>query len=172
MKAKFLPCSVVMLLALQGCGVDDATALDSRAGVQGIGLTIVLPTPNITSEFLVANGLVLAIRNDTDRDYFARLGDGFNASADQSPLFLASGTSARLERLTANQWVEVQLGTLVEGSRVVALRARRTYALRAALTSALTPGTYRVVVGYAESASAAEGSAQATVFSPQFSIPQ
>jgi hypothetical protein len=95
------------------------------------------------------NGIRGTIRNTSDRDYYAKLGDAFNGSVDQEPLHIANFSDGTVERETApGTWISVPGAHLIEGVSVVALRGGRTYDLIAHVSGEPRAGTHRIAVTY------------------------
>lgn len=94
-------------------------------------------------------GILATISNPNGRPYHARIGDAFNAAAEQSPVYIALGTDAAIERQnTDGTWSVMPTGVLVEGSKVVTLRAGGTYELRGNLSEPRQVGTMRIRLRY------------------------
>lgn len=82
-----------------------------------------------------------------DVDFYANVGDGFNAALEQSNIFAARGTHAWIERRTADAgWQDATTSVLIEGSRVVVLRAGQSYRLVGDI--APIQGIYRIRLDY------------------------
>lgn len=69
------------------------------------------------------------IVNQTDRLFYARLGDGFIASQDQATLMAAEGSDGFLEQWDSSEWQPLPRPVAIEGTAVIALRPRSTYTL-------------------------------------------
>ena len=83
-----------------------------------------------------------------DRNFYARVGDGFNSALDQPTIYAARGTHAVIERLvTASEWESATAGVLIEGSRFVVLSAGKSYRLQGSIMP-VEPGTYRIRLDY------------------------
>jgi hypothetical protein len=83
-----------------------------------------------------------------DRNFYARVGDGFNSALDQPTIYAARGTHAVIERLvTASAWESATAGVLIEGSRFVVLSAGKSYRLQGSIMPD-KPGTYRIRLDY------------------------
>jgi hypothetical protein len=63
-------------------------------------------------------------------------------------VFIALGTDAAVERLDGNSWSEMPTGVLVEGSKVVVLKAGGRYELRGNIADPRKTGTMRIRLRY------------------------
>lgn len=91
------------------------------------------------------------IRNDSDRTYYAKLGDGFNSGIDQDDLFIAEGAGGHIEKFNPDSsWIPMPRGLLFEGTGFVALRPQKSYRLTAPLYfwSGDEVGQFRIKVEY------------------------
>jgi hypothetical protein len=74
----------------------------------------------------------VTIISRSDRTYYANLGDGFDSSIDQDDLAVAEGSGASIERFNPDgTWSAMPRDLLIEGTRFVALRTRKSYRLTA-----------------------------------------
>ena len=112
----------------------------------------------------VANGAGLTIdatlSNNGTREYYARLGDGFNFAEEQSQLYVANGSDAYLERSESAEWVAAERATLIEGVGVVVLRPGGSYLLMAYVTGPRITGVFRLRVEYDRDADGAEAAGE------------
>jgi hypothetical protein len=143
---------VALAAVLAGCGTNDTTAphLGRPGGASNV-LTITTSKSVYTWDeaSFGGPGVRATVVNPSARDYFANIGDAFNGALDQPDVFIALGTDAAVERLEASgAWSVLPTGVLVEGSRVVKLRAGGSYQLRGNLSEPRTVGTMRVRLRY------------------------
>ena len=95
------------------------------------------------------NGIIATISNPNGRAYYARIGDAFNSAAEQSPVFIALGTDAAIERLNSDGTSAVMpTGILFEGAKVVTIKAGGSYELRGNLSEPRQVGTMRIRLRY------------------------
>src|SRR5262245_34218968 len=90
-------------------------------------------------------GVRATLGNTADHPFYSMIGDAFNGSAEQSPLFVAVGSDASIEREDGSVWVAVTSAHLIEGVKVVSLLPGKSYEL-VALASPATAGRYRIVL--------------------------
>jgi len=76
------------------------------------------------------------VENRTDQLFYARLGDGFSAAAEQAMLYAAEGSHGFVEEWDASSWKRLPRFFLIEGVRIVELHPRSTYTLRGHFDSA------------------------------------
>ncbi|MGQ0647292.1 MAG: hypothetical protein ACT4P7_06945 [Gemmatimonadaceae bacterium] len=151
---------VVLAAALIGCGTSQPSAPTDLAGPNVASNALTITTSKTTYGWDEVSfgglGVVATVVNPNGRDYFANVGDAFNGAMEQSPLFIALGTDAAIERLEdGGTWSAMPTGILVEGSKVVVLRAGRGYELRGNLSEPRRVGTMRVRLRYYTTASSA-----------------
>lgn len=86
--------------------------------------------------------------------FFTRMGDGFNSSDDQDLLYIASGTTAYVQKYDANSktWDNVsEIGPLSAGVRFVTLKNDKTYEVQTYLVNKnnlIGTGLFRFKVDY------------------------
>ncbi|MGH7714174.1 MAG: hypothetical protein ACREOG_23035 [Gemmatimonadaceae bacterium] len=99
------------------------------------------------------SGLRATLRNGSARALTSALGDGFNAEAEQTDLYLAASGGGAVERRDqTGAWQEASLAFLVEGTKPVLLRPGANYALTAFLQGTRRTGSYRIRIDYVASA--------------------
>ena len=159
MKHLLAPYLAFAALASGGCGTSDAAA---PAGAVPFGGANVLAITTSKSVYgwdevsFAGEGVRATVVNTGGRDYYANIGDAFNGASDQPTVFIALGTDAAVERLTGTStWTTLPTGVLVEGSKVVRLRAGGHYQLRGNLSEPRAVGTMRVRLRYYTAANAA-----------------
>lgn len=139
--------SLGLIIGLYACS-------DSLVSIPDPAAPITVTTPKSVYRWSdVGPGEVLRIdailANKGTRDYYARLGDGFDAADEHSHLYVAAGSDAFLERAESSGWVEVNRGILFEGVKFVVLKAGSSYTLMTGGETGIT-GTYRIRVRYGE----------------------
>lgn len=148
--------ALLLLAVLTACGSSvDALSTVSPGGINSAGganaITIALRKTSYGWEESSFNGdgVLATITNPGLRDYYSRIGDGFNSAVEQSPVFIALGTDAAIERLnTDGTWSVMPTGVLVEGTKVVKLKAGGSYELRGNLSEPRQVGTMRIRLRY------------------------
>jgi hypothetical protein len=86
-------------------------------------------------------GVDATIANPTDREFHARLGDGFNAAIEQSTLYAADGSDGFVELWDSDSgWEEVPRVPMDEGVGSVVIRPHTTYRLIGYFEAPKTPG--------------------------------
>jgi hypothetical protein len=150
---QFLPRLPLLLVAFAAaCGSSvEALSITDPAGVgttgasNAIRISLRKATYGWAESSFNGNGVIATISNPTGRAYYARIGDAFNAAAEQSPVYIALGTDAAIERLNPDgSWSVMSTGVLVEGAKVVTLKAGGTYELRGNLAEPRQVGTMRI----------------------------
>ena len=143
--------------ALSACsGYDNSTATDPTNSIVAGQLTITLPKNVYTVADLnpgSGQGVRATLGNTSDQPFFSMIGDAFNGAIDQSPLFVANGSDASLERQQGSGWVAVTGVQMVEGVKVVSIQPGKSYELIAQSNGAIA-GVYRIVVAYRTSETA------------------
>jgi hypothetical protein len=132
-------------------------ATDPVNGIAAGSITIALPkTTYSTSDLSPSSGqgVRATLGNSADQPFYSRIGDAFNASAEQNPLFVANGSDASLEREQGSSWVAVTGVALIEGVKIVALQPGQSYELIAHASAPVSPGRYRFVLAYRDAPSA------------------
>ncbi len=149
--------AVVLVAALAACSGDGyRQSTDPTNSIVAGQLTITLPkTVYTTTELSPSSGqgIRATLGNSADQPFYSMLGDAFNGAAEQSPLFVAMGSDASLEREQGSDWVAVSGAVLIEGVKIVSLQPGKSYEL-IAHAGAATAGRYRIVVAYRNSATA------------------
>lgn len=133
----------ILVAATTACLADGP---DLRFGPDAGALTVTTSAAEYT---LVGNpgGIVATLSNQSGVTLYSNIGDGFGGPL-QDNLFIATGTDAVLQRETApGTWVTVEVGTLIEGSRTVALAAGRQYQLSGGPIAPVA-GTHRIRVRF------------------------
>jgi len=144
----------LVVLALSGCiSAFDLSAPPSN--VDGSGFLAIQTTKPVYSWNDDSSGFLLTveatIRNSSNRSFYARIGDAFNSSIDQEQLFVAQGSDGAIEKqLAATSWAVVESGILIEGVKVIAIRAGETYELFGLVAGARSTGTFRIRLDYAD----------------------
>jgi hypothetical protein len=113
------------------------------------------------------NGVRATLLGSTERSYYSRLGDAFNAALDQNPLFVAEGSDGSLERQSGNSWIRVAGVPLVEGVRDVVISTSKSYGIIAHASPPIQAGTYRMTIKLRD---AVGGPVIATISSPPFEV--
>lgn len=90
--------------------------------------------------------VVARVTSTATQDFYANVGDGFNAAPEQSTIFAALGTHAVIERRSGMMWESVNTSPLIEGSRFVRLSAGGNYTLVGSMAD--VSGTYRIRLDY------------------------
>jgi hypothetical protein len=140
--------AVLLASLVAGCSSNNRDATDPTFAPGQI--TVTLPkTTYSTSDLSPSSGqgVRATLGNSADQPFYSMIGDAFNGAAEQSPLFVAVGSDASIEREEGSAWVAVTSAHLVEGVKVVSLLPGKTYEL-IALASPVTAGRYRIVVAY------------------------
>jgi hypothetical protein len=166
--------AVLTLLAACGSSVDVTSDFNgSPTGVTGAANAITISVRKTSygweESSFNGNGIVATISNPNGRAYYARIGDAFNAATEQSPVFIALGTDAAIERQNGDgSWTVVATGILVEGAKVVTIKAGGSYELRGNLSEPRQVGTMRIRLRYFTNA---DGTGTAmTDYSPTFIV--
>ena len=143
--------------ALAACsGYDNSQTTDPTNSIVAGQLTITLPKNIYTTGDLnpgSGQGVRATLGNTSDQPFYSMIGDAFNGAIDQSPLFVANGSDASLEREQGSDWVAVTGMQMVEGVKVVSIQPGKSYEL-IAMSNGATAGRYRIVVSYRNSATA------------------
>ncbi|MBC7896965.1 MAG: hypothetical protein H7066_16220 [Cytophagaceae bacterium] len=166
--------AVLGVLAACGSSVDVGTDFaGSPTGVTGGANVITISLRKTTfgweESSFNGNGIQATISNPSGRAYYARIGDAFNAATEQSPVFIALGTDAAIERQgNDGTWSVMPTGILVEGSKVVTIKAGGSYELRGNLSEPRQVGTMRIRLRYFTTTDAT-GTAM-TDYSPAFIV--
>lgn len=150
------PSPLLLLSFLAACGSSvDVLSVGAPDGITTSGasnaITINLrkSTYGWEESSFNGNGVIATISNPTGRAYYARIGDAFNSAAEQSPVFIALGTDAAIEKQDTNgTWTVMPTGVLVEGSKVVTIKAGGSYELRGNLSEPRQVGTMRIRLRY------------------------
>ena len=153
MSIRILAILVASLAA--GCSSSDRQTTDPTIAAGQV--TITLPkTTYSTSDLSPSSGqgVRATLGNAADQPFYSMVGDAFNAALEQSPLFVAVGSDASIEREEGSAWVAVTSAHLVEGVKVVSLLPGKSYEL-IALASPVTAGRYRIVVAYSDAPNSA-----------------
>lgn len=152
---KSLTCSLaVILAAVINC--KEAARPIALAETGAGNLSITLPRLEYAwsaNDLGSSRQIQATVRNNSDRTYYANLGDGFNGSLDQDNLFLVGeGMGGAIEKFNPDgSWsVMPSGGALIEGTRFVALRPQKDYWLRAPLSGwrRNETGQFRLKVEY------------------------
>ena len=96
----------------------------------------------------------MATLTNTSQDtFYTKLGDGFNTSIDQDYLSIAQLTDGYFEKHTSyNNWENLNLSSLFEGSRIIRIVPSRKYTLTAsAHCDSNIEGIFRLKVNYYKS---------------------
>ena len=137
--------------ALAACsGSDNGQTTDPANSIAAGQITIALPKSTYTvAELSPSSGLGLraTLGNSADQTFYSMIGDAFNGAIDQNPLYVSNGSDASLERQQGTGWVAVSTGQMIEGLKVVSIQPGKSYEL-IAQSSAVTAGSYRIVVAY------------------------
>ncbi|MGQ0767365.1 MAG: hypothetical protein ACT4OZ_17080 [Gemmatimonadota bacterium] len=155
---------LIMVTLTIACG----TVLDPPAGTGSGHFTIVVDPRGFESRGLTQVGLRATVDNVSERDFYARVGDGFNVAPEQENVYAALGTSAAVERFDGARWVDATSSVLIEGSRYVVLRKGRRYTLTS--TTGAQPGVYRIRFGYSAVNNDSSRPLPLVDFSPSFRI--
>ncbi len=93
------------------------------------------------------------VLNTSSDTFYSKLGDGFNASIDQDVLQIAKGTEGYFEQnIGDNKWENLNLGILIEGSRIIRILPLKEYDLHAiAYLDSNSVGKFRLRVNYYKS---------------------
>jgi hypothetical protein len=142
---------------LAACSANDSLqTTDPVSGIVAGQITIALAKTTYSVSDLTPSsgqGVRATLGNTADQPFYSRIGDAFNGAAEQSPLFVANGSDAALEREQGSDWIAVTGMQLVEGVKVVTLRPGKTYEL-IAQSSAAAAGRYRITIVYREAPTA------------------
>jgi hypothetical protein len=165
---------IAIVGSLTACGDSLSTSADGLSPSVGGANVLTITTSKTTYGWEEASfggeGVIATIVNPNNRDYFANIGDAFNGATDQPNVFIALGTDAAIEKLETNgSWTTMGTGVLVEGSKVVVLRAGASYRLRGNLSDPRTTGTMRVRLRYYTSANTS-GQTPLVDFSNAFTV--
>jgi len=153
MSIRILTGLVALLVA--GCASSDRETTNPTIAAGEV--TITLPKTTYTASDLSPSsgqGVRATLANAADQPFYSMIGDAFNGAAEQSPLFVAVGSDASIEREEGSAWVAVTSAHLIEGVKVVSLLPGKSYEL-IALASPVTAGRYRIVVGYRDAPNSA-----------------
>jgi hypothetical protein len=149
--------TVLVASALAACsGHDNSAATDPTNSIVAGQVTITLPKNIYSAADLnpgSGQGVRATLGNTSDQSFYSMIGDAFNGAIDQSPLFVANGSDASLEREQGSDWVAVTGVQMIEGVKVVSIQPGKSYELIAQSNGA-TAGRYRIVVAYRNSATA------------------
>lgn len=134
--------AILLMIGLTSCSPTSNPVTPAAIAPQEIGdgfLTIrtektVYPRPDGTTWASFAATIV----NDSDRLFYARLGDGFSAASEQATLYAAEGSHGFIEQWNRAEWQGVARPVAYEGSAVVELRPRSTYTLHGSFPPAST----------------------------------
>lgn len=94
--------------------------------------------------------IIATLTNTSQDTFYAKLGDGFNPSIDQDYLSISKWTDGYFEKKTTNNnWENLNLGSLFEGSRIIRILPSKKYNLTASahLDSSIK-GKFRLKVYY------------------------
>ena len=142
---------LVLAGALAACSAsDNSAATDPTNSIAAGQLTITLPKSVYTIADLnpgSGQGVRATLGNTSDQPFYSLIGDVFNGATDQSPLYVANGSDASLEREQGSDWVAVSGVQMIEGLKVVSIQPGKTYELIAQSNGAIA-GHYRIVVAY------------------------
>ena len=163
------------MLGIALCACEHSTsrsplAIDTR-GNDNLSIRTSKPEYTWRSNDLGATQQIHAfITNQTERTYYATLGDGFNAALEQGRLFVAAETGGYLEQLNAaGTWSALPRNLLIEGTRTIILRPQKTYQLLAPLRGN-EAGTFRLKTEYFEEMNPAPGKPPLADYSNYFNI--
>ena len=126
-------------------------------------------TPSESYPICFINSTLTSVSADT---FYAKLFDAFQIITDESPLFVAVGSDAYIEKLEPdNAWHEKQRAILIEGVRVGPIRPFKAYRLEAFLQWPVREtGTFRLRVNYYPSTYSIGRSQQLVDYSNYFTI--
>jgi hypothetical protein len=144
------PVRMPFLLTLGIVGAASCTTVTGPPARDAVhNFRIVLDQPVYTQGEASEFGIKATVTNTSrDRDFYANVGDGFNAALEQPTIYAARGTHAVIERrVSAVVWKNANAGILDEGSRFVVLRAGSSYRLAGSIAPD-APGTYRIRLDY------------------------
>lgn len=143
--------SLFLACALAACsGSDSGQTTDPTNSIAAGQLTITLSKSSYTVAELNPSsgpGARATVGNSSDQPFYSMIGDAFNGAIDQNPLFVTNGSDASLERQQGTSWLAVSTGQMIEGLKVVSIQPGKSYDL-IAQSSAVTPGSYRIVIAY------------------------
>ena len=169
---KSLAAGLSIALVLAGCaskkGVDPPIKVSEGSGFLTIQtVENEYSWPSAAGEWLPVSAM---IRNNSDRTFYARIGDALNSSLDQEPLYVSQGSDGTIEKQVApGSWSPVRSGPAIEGVRVVAIRGGKTYRLSRAVAPR-SSGTHRIRLDYADRPEIAPGQQTYRDFSNEFVI--
>ena len=131
----------LMLLGVSGC---QYAFFLSTTGDAGYNFRLVIVDVQTTGSLVDVEA---AVTSTSRQDFYANVGDAFNAAAEQPRIFAAAGTHAVFERrVSRTTWETVSALPLDEGSRFVVLKGGGKYTLIGDM--ARVPGTYRIRLDY------------------------
>lgn len=94
-------------------------------------------------------GIRATLVNHTDRSFYARLGDGFNAALEQERLHIAEGSHAFVEQwVSPSSWRILERAVLIEGVGTIVLRPHGTYTLHGHVLGPENAGVFQLRVQY------------------------
>src|SRR5262245_4258747 len=147
--------ALLVASVLAACSSNDPQVADPTIAAGQITLTLPKTTYS-TSDLSPSSGqgIRATLGNTADQPFYSMIGDAFNGAAEQTPLFVAVGSDASIEREEGSAWVAVTSAHLVEGVKVVSLLPGKSYEL-VALASPATAGRYRIVLAYRDAPNSA-----------------
>ena len=142
--------------ALAACsGSESSQTTDPTNSIVAGQLTVSLSKASYAASELTpsSGGVRATLHNTADQAFYSMIGDAFNGAAEQSPLYVANGSDASLERQQGSDWVAVSGVQMIEGVKVVSIKPGKSYDLIVQSSSA-PAGQYRIVVAYRNTATA------------------
>jgi hypothetical protein len=120
---------------------------------------------------LTGAGIRATLVNHTDRSFYAKLGDAFNAAPEQERLHIAEGSHAFVEQwVSPSSWRSLDRAVLIEGVGTIVLRPHGTYTLHGYVLGPENAGTFQLKVQYFDHMDAPPDEAALQDFSDTFVI--
>lgn len=92
------------------------------------------------------------VTNAGSAPVYARVGDAFNAAAEQQTIFAAESSDGRVERQAGDTWLALPGAHLVEGFKTVVLLPGRSYTLHAPIPAPRVTGSARIHITWFDDA--------------------
>lgn len=140
MRASFL---ILVTLALAGCSKTTRPSAQDAAGLR------VAFDHYTTSKNGYVEITATVTNTSANQDFFAKVGDLMDGAPEHSTIFAAPGADAVIERhVDGFRWEDADMALLYKGTRVVVLKAGKTYRLWGGLRPGDLSGDYRIRVDY------------------------
>lgn len=123
--------------------------------IEGDGNLLITVNPAEYSFSNLNSGNVLNISailsNQSDKVYYAEIGDFYNSSTDQDNIYIAGNTQAFVEMFNSDDivWKTIFRSFLIEGSRFVSIKPAKMYYLHGCIPhNEKYVGKYRIKINY------------------------